>query len=364
MRARAVGLLLTVGLLASPARGSAPPQVEATAFVLLEERTGQVLLARNPDLPRPPASTTKILTALLVLENLPLDRVVRISARAAAQREGSSVGLEVGERRTVRELLYALLVKSANDAAVALAEAVDGSVEGFVRRMNARAWALGARNTHFVNPHGLHQPGHYTTASDLARLARAALRNPVFREIVRTREYEYPGLQGPLRLLNGNRLLGHYPGADGVKTGWTAESGRCLVASATRNGRRLLVVLLNAPQVFRDAARLLDYGFEEFELRVFAQRGAVVGSFQIAGGLTVPVVAARDLVVSLPRGTRAVLRVWSHPDLHPPIGAGEVVGGAEVVVAGRAVARAPLVAGEPVRAPSRLGDLWRRLFRR
>jgi len=362
MRARLLGLLV-FGLLAPPAHGSLPP-VEATAFVLLEERTGQVLLARNPDLPRPPASTTKILTALLVLENLPLDRVVKVSARAAAQREGSSIGLEVGERRTVRELLYALLVKSANDAAVALAEAVDGSVEGFVRRMNARARALGARNTHFVNPHGLHQPGHYTTASDLARIARAALQNPVFREIVRTREYEYPSAQGPLRLLNGNRLLGRYPGADGVKTGWTAQSGRCLVASATRSGRRLLVVLLNAPQVFQDAARLLDYGFEQFELRVFAHRGAVVGSFQVADGLAVPVVAAGDLVISLPRGTRAALRIWSHPGLHPPIGAGDVVGGAEVVVGGQALASIPLVAGDSVRAPSRLGDLWRRLFRR
>ncbi|MDR5709894.1 MAG: D-alanyl-D-alanine carboxypeptidase family protein [Armatimonadota bacterium] len=363
MRALVLGLLLVFGLMASPARG-APPQVEATAFVLLEERTGQILLARNPDLPRPPASTTKILTALLVLENLPLDHVVTVSDRAAAQREGSSIGLEVGERRTVRELLYALLVKSANDAAVALAEAVDGSVERFVQRMNARARALGARNTRFVNPHGLHHPAHYTTASDLARLARAALQNPVFREIVRTRMYEVPGPQGPLRFLNGNRLLDRYPGADGVKTGWTAQSGRCLVASATRDGRRLLAVLLNAPQVFRDAARLLDYGFEEFELRVFAHRGTVVGTFRLPEGLTVPAVAARDLVVSLPRGTRATLRVWSHPDLRPPIEAGRTVGGAEVVVADRAVTWAPLVAGEAVRPSSRLRDLWRRLFRR
>ncbi|MCS7173860.1 MAG: D-alanyl-D-alanine carboxypeptidase [Armatimonadetes bacterium] len=363
MRSLVLGLILVLGLGASPARG-APPQVEATAFVLLEERTGQILLARNPNLPRPPASTTKILTALLVLENLPLDRMVTISERAAAQREGSSIGLEVGERRTVRELVYALLVKSANDAAVALAEAVDGSVERFVQRMNARARALGARNTHFVNPHGLHHPDHYTTASDLAHLARASLQNPVFREIVRTRVYEFPGPQGPLRFLSGNRLLGHYPGADGVKTGWTAQSGRCLVASATRNGRRLIAVLLNAPQVFRDAARLLDYGFEEFVLRIFARRGTVVGTFRLPEGLTVPAVAARDLTVSLPRGTRASLRIWAHPDLHPPIEAGETVGGAEVIVTGRPIASTPLVAGEAVPMPSRFGDLWRRLFRR
>ncbi len=364
MRVALLLAFLVAGAGTASALPPAPPGVDASSFVLVEARTGQELLARNPHLPRPPASTTKILTALLVLEALPLDRVVEVSPRAAAQREGSSVGLAGGERRTVRELLYALLVKSANDAAVALAEALDGSVERFVARMNRRARELGARNTHFVNPHGLHHPAHLTTASDLARITLAALRNPAFNEIVRTPVYAYSSAQGPIRLVNGNKLLGRYLGADGVKTGWTAESGRCLVASATRDGRRLIVVLLNAPQVFRDAARILDYGFAAFELRTLLRRGDRVGTFRLSDGRTVAVLAASDLVASVPRGTRTILRIWSRSDLKPPVERGEVVGGAEAVAAGRRIATTPLVAGEAVGPDARSGDLLRRLFRR
>ncbi len=358
-----LALLLASSVLSSSSR-PAPPEVEATSFVLVEARTGQVLLARNPHLPRPPASTTKILTALLALEHLPLDRVVEISARAAAQREGSAIGLEVGERRTVRELLYALLLKSANDAAVALAEAVDGTVERFVARMNRRARELGARNTHFANPHGLHHPAHLTTAYDLARITLAALRNPTFNEIVQTPVYAYASAQGLLRLVNGNKLLGRYPGADGVKTGWTVESGRCLVASATRNGRRLVAVLLNAPSVFPDAARLLDYGFTAFELRTFLRRGERAGTFRLSDGRTVVALVATDLVASVPRGTRATLRIWSRSDLRRPVSQGEVVGGAEVVVAGQPIATTPLVAGQIAHPEGRPPHLLRRLFRR
>ena len=342
-------LLLTTSPAAWPAQ---PPVVGARSYVLLEARTGQVLLAHRPHEPRPPASTTKILTALIVLEHLRPDDVVVVSRRASLQREGSSIGLEVGERRTVRELLYALLVKSANDAAVALAEAVDGTVERFVARMNRRAQALGARHTHFTNPHGLHDPAHVTTAYDLALIARAAMRNPTFREIVRTQVYEYVGLGGPMRLVNGNRLLGRYPGADGIKTGWTVESGRCLVASATRNGRRLVAVLLNAPQVFQDAARLLDYGFGAFELRTFVRRGEVVGRVALSDGVALTAVAAKDLVASVSQNAWTHLRVSYRPDLRAPIQAGEVIGRVEAWAGGRRLGQVALLAGETVRAVS------------
>jgi len=361
---RSLFLACLVVLASAPAAWPVqPPPVEASSYVLLEAQTGQVLASHRPHEPRPPASTTKILTALLVLERLRLDDVVVASRRASLQREGSSIGFEVGERRTVRELLYALLVKSANDAAVVLAEAVDGTVERFVARMNRRAQALGARHTHFTNPHGLYDPGHVTTAYDLALIARAAMQNPTFRQIVRTQVYEYMGLEGPMRLVNGNRLLGRYPGADGIKTGWTVESGRCLVASATRNGRRLVAVLLNAPQVFQDAARLLDYGFGAFELRTFVRRGEVMERLDLSDGVIVSAVASRDLVASVSRLARTDLRVVYRPDLRPPIKAGEVIGRAEVWADGRRLGQVALLAGETVPAiswPPFLRWLYRR----
>jgi D-alanyl-D-alanine carboxypeptidase (penicillin-binding protein 5/6) len=241
---------------------SAPPAVDAAAVVLADARSGAVLYARNPHRRLPPASTTKMMTAILAVEALPLDALVRISARAAAERSGAAIGLQSGERWKVEDLLHAMLMQSANDAAVALAEAVSGSVEAFAARMNARARALGARDTHFVTPNGRHHPEHLSSAHDLVLIARAALASPTVARIVTLRTWQLVRPNTPPRMLiNTNRLLWQVRGADGVKTGWIAESGRCVVGSATRGGRRLIVVLLNAPQLFTDAGRLLEYGF-------------------------------------------------------------------------------------------------------
>ncbi|GBD29837.1 D-alanyl-D-alanine carboxypeptidase DacB [bacterium HR32] len=260
-----IALLLAV--LTVAVRAEAAPDLRARAYVLVDARTGRVLAERDARLPWAPASTTKILTALLVVESLDLSDEVVVSRRAEAQRRGAVVGLRSGERRTVEELLYAVLLHSANDAAVALAEAVAGSVEAFVAQMNRKAQRLGARHTHFVNPHGLDHPEHRSTAYDLALLARAALGNPTLARIVRTRTYAYRTADGVRVLENRNRLLATYPGANGVKTGWTARSGPSLVASAERGGRTLVGVVLDSPDVFGDAARLLDFGFQLYRLR-------------------------------------------------------------------------------------------------
>lgn len=215
---------------------------------------------------RPPASTTKILTAMLVLERLSPDRLVPISRRASEERQGAAIGLEVGERWRVEDLLHAMMMFSANDAAVALAESAAGSVEDFVTLMNQRAQALGASKTTFVVPHGLHHPGHLTTARDLSIITRYAMLNPAFTEIVRLRTWTLrrPGKR-PLMLINRNSLLWRFRGADGVKTGWIVESGPCLVASANRGGRRMIAIVMNSRDVFGDAARLLEYGFTRSE---------------------------------------------------------------------------------------------------
>lgn len=255
---------LAVAFSVGAAAPQPPPAIDAAAAIVVDTRTGRVLFARNEHQRLPPASTTKIMTALLAAEALPLDALVAISARAANERGGAAIGLERGQWWTVDDLLRAMLLHSANDAAVALAEAAAGSVEAFASRMNAKARTLGARDTHFVTPNGRYHPQHLTSAYDLAWMAQAALANPVLARMVVLRTWQLTRPNTPPRvIINTNRLLWQFTGADGVKTGWIAESGRCLVGSATRNGRRLIVVLLSAPNLFTDAARLLEYGFTQ-----------------------------------------------------------------------------------------------------
>jgi D-alanyl-D-alanine carboxypeptidase len=260
-----------------PAPGPvAEPRVLARAAVLADESTGQVLFERAPRRPRAMASTTKVMTALLTLERLDQRRVVVIGAGPPKVGE-ESLRLRRGERLTVRQLLLGLLVKSANDAGVALAEAVDGSEAAFVRRMNRRAAELRLAATHYVTPYGLDRPGHQTSARDLARLWETAMRRRDFRALVATRDARLPG--GPARLrrfVTTNQLLGAYRWTLGGKTGYTNLAGRCLVASASRGGRRLVAVALGSPDAFADVRALFEYGFSRFvRVRLAAQGQAV-----------------------------------------------------------------------------------------
>lgn len=248
-----------------------PPEPRAGAALLADETTGQVLLEKHARDRRAVASTTKIMTALLVLERCSLDEVVVVSQEAALT-GGNRVGLAPGEQVTVLDLLYGLLLNSGNDAATALAEHVAGSVAGFVTLMNVRAQELGLADTHFVNPHGLDAPEHYSTAYDLWLLSREALKNGTFRQIVGTPDHSIGGRH----YVNLNQMLTTYPGADGVKTGTTDLAGECLVVSATRQGHRLIAVVLNSANRYEDAKSLLDYGFEAYGwLRVRMQGRAL-----------------------------------------------------------------------------------------
>jgi len=236
----------------------------AKSAVLLCAETGDILYEKNSREHLPMASTTKIMTALVALEKCSLGKDVTVPSSACGI-EGSSVYLHEGEHLTMEELLYALLLSSANDAATAIAIEVGGSVNGFADMMNEKAQALGLTDTHFTNPHGLDDEGHFTTAYDLAKLAGYALQNADFRKIVSTYRYEIGDGDTTRHLMNHNRLLKLYEDAIGVKTGFTKSSGRCLVSAAERDGVTLVAVTLCDPDDWNDHEAMLDFGFSEVE---------------------------------------------------------------------------------------------------
>jgi D-alanyl-D-alanine carboxypeptidase len=258
---RRICTIITVFLITvfSAAPAAAAPRLSAEASILIEADTGTVLQELNADCKMSIASTTKILTALVVLEHCDVTDPVTIGADFPAV-EGSSMYLKPGETLTVLDLLYGLMLASGNDAAVALAKHTAGSVEAFAARMNARAEELGCRNSHFVNPHGLDADGHYSTARDMALIAREAMRNPNFRTIVSTK---YITVAGRF-LKNHNKLLWNCPGSLGIKTGYTSNAGRSLVSCAERNGMTLICVTLAAPSDWQDHTSLYSWGYEHY----------------------------------------------------------------------------------------------------
>jgi serine-type D-Ala-D-Ala carboxypeptidase (penicillin-binding protein 5/6) len=243
-------------------QSSHPPGVTAGAAVVVDLSSGQMLYGLRPEDRLPPASTVKIMTAFVTLKRANLDDVVQVSAEAAST-EGSRMGLAAGEKLTVRDLLYGLLLPSGNDAAVALAEHISGTEKEFVALMNETAAGLDMRETHFTSPHGLDDPGETVSAADLVTLTTAAFAYPVFSDIVATPAADVAGH----KLVNTNQLLSTYLGADGVKTGTTDAAGECLVASASRNGHRMLVVLLGSQNRYEEATLLLDWATKWWQWR-------------------------------------------------------------------------------------------------
>ena len=265
--------------------------ISAEKAIVMDGTTGQVLYENDADEMSLIASTTKIMTALVVCEQCNVLDRVRIPKEAVGI-AGSSMYLQEGEVLTVQELLYGLMLSSGNDAATALAIYCGGTVEGFAEMMNDKARVLGLNGSHFVNPHGLDAPEHYATARDLAKLASYAMENPIFEQTVSTKNVRV----GQRYLKNHNKLLWQVEGADGVKTGYTKAAGRILVSSATRQGRRLIAVTINAPDDWNDHASLLEDGFEDFRVRSLVSAGDVLGTVEIAGGQQgrVQLLAAED----------------------------------------------------------------------
>lgn len=248
--------------------GDALPKVTARSAVVMEAKTGRVLYQRNMNDLRYPASTTKMMTLIVALENADLDEVVTTSENAY-DTEGSTMWLEVGEKLTMEQMLYGIMLVSGNDATIAVAEHIAGSVPKFANMMTNKAHDIGAKNTFFKNPNGLPDPEHFTTAYDLALIAAYGYNDPMFEKIVSTKETFVPwGINDYDRTLtNENQLLWIYDGANGVKTGYTDAAGRCLVSAARRNGVLLIAVVLDALYMWDDSIAMLDYGFQQMNVK-------------------------------------------------------------------------------------------------
>ncbi len=257
----------------------------AKAMCLIEASTGRVLAEKNADARLAMASTTKIMTAITAIEHCnDLDEVFEISPKAVGV-SGTSLYLRQGEKMSVRDLLYGLMLVSGNDASVAIGERVGGTFEHFVDLMNFTAHKLGAKNTHFENTHGLDEKGHYTSAHDLARIAAYALDNDVFRQIVSTQNKKITSEAGKDRYLcNKNKLLRTFDGAIGVKTGFTDDAGRCLVSAAERDGMRLVCVVLNCRPMFEECARLMEEGFATYKMYDLTQFLSLPDTLPVVSG--------------------------------------------------------------------------------
>ncbi|HHY38630.1 MAG TPA: D-alanyl-D-alanine carboxypeptidase [Clostridia bacterium] len=282
------------------------PPIAAQSAVLIEAKTGTVLYSQNADERRPMASTTKIMTALVVLDRIRghhLEDTVVVSDRAS-RIDGSRVYLDPGERQTVKDLLYALLLESANDAAIALAEHVCGSVEKFADLMNEYALRLGARHTRFENPHGLPSQDHYTTAFDLALISAKAMENPIFREIVKTESHRipWPAKASYKELYNHNKLLFLRRDITGIKTGFTSQAGHCLVISAQKDGREVIAVLLDAeqPRMWDEVQRLIDAGLSGYRAVAGPDTGDMVGMKKFPDGTVVMARVAQGSHILIP----------------------------------------------------------------
>jgi D-alanyl-D-alanine carboxypeptidase (penicillin-binding protein 5/6) len=283
-----------------------PPTVSADSVVLMDATTGTILYEKNKDAAYPPASTTKIMTILLVLEKANLDDMVTISKNAEIT-DGSKIYIFEGEKISVKDLLYGLTLASANDCAVALAEHVSGSVDEFAKLMNEKAKSLGANNTNFVNPNGLYDINHKTSSYDLALIMQELIKYDKYKEIATTPSY----IMSPTNkskeerpLWNGNRLIHkgdqyYYEDCDGGKTGYTIQSKHSYIATASRNGQKLIVSLVHDAKktFFTDSRNLLDYGFDNFELSKHFNKGDEVSNLTLDDGTILPLLASEDLYI-------------------------------------------------------------------
>lgn len=322
------------------------PVINARSALVMDFESGTILYEKNAYRKRPMASTTKIMTAIIALENCDLDEEVIISKKAAGM-GGSVMGLKAETSIKMIDLLHGMLICSGNDAAVAVAEHIGGSIEGFSELMNQKALELGAYSTSFSNPHGLDAENHYTTAYDLAKITRYALNNPVFNEIVKKTEFYYEGRT----LKNTNEMLSLYEGADGVKTGYTGLAGRCLVTSATHNDMRFIsVVLFCDTKNLRTSSsqKILDYSFDEYGKVLLMEKGRILGSVKVERSRNlqeIMVASAEDLKAVLKYSERDNLytRISLPESITAPVRQGTILGTVSIYQGDQIIAETSLI---------------------
>ena len=313
--------------------------VSADCAVLMDAETGRLLYTKNADKRSLIASTTKILTALIICEQCNvLDRMC--IPKEAVGIEGSSMYLQEGEILTIQELLYGLMLHSGNDAAVALAIYCGGTVEGFTQLMNDKARQLNMQDSHFSNPHGLDAPDHYSTARDMAVLTAYAMKNPIFAKTVSTKSVRISNRS----LRNHNKLLWQMEGVDGVKTGYTKAAGRILVSSATRQGRRLVAVTINDANDWKDHISLLEKGFSNYAVESVISAGEQLGWVEVLSGdiSRIPVCTTNGFSYPLSQDETVQIIVQAPEFAYAPIAAGQIAGTAYILIDGTVVGKVPV----------------------
>lgn len=344
--------------------GDALPNVTATSAIVIEASTGHVIYSRNAEQRMFPASTTKMMTLIMALESGRMDEIVTVGPNADGA-EGSTLWLNAGENIPLRELLYGMIMVSGNDAAIAIAEHLDGTVYQFAEHMNKKAAEIGAKNTHFTNPHGLPDDNHYTTAHDLALLAAYGYKLAEFENIVTAKEVSYGWIHDfPKIFRSENQMLWLYRGGNGIKTGYTDKAGRCLISAAKRDGIQIIAVVLDSEYMWNDSILLLDYGFNNVKFEKLVKADEVVKNIPVMSGRkkSVQVKTTGEIVMPIFGNDEPYQVVYDLPKvLNAPVTNGQKVGKVRVMYGDKEAAAVDIIATADIEQKSFFRWFWEKI---
>jgi len=343
--------------------GPGLPDLTAKSAIVIEASTGKVLYEKQADERRYPASTTKIMTLITALEHGNMEDTVTTSANAAST-EGSSLWLAPGEKLKMLDMLYGIMLISGNDATVAVAEHISGSVDKFAKLMTEKARAIGAVNSNFVNTSGLPDPNHYSTARDLARITAYGYKNPLFSQIVGTRHkvIPWPGKDQARDLYNENRILTLVDGGNGVKTGYTEAAGRCLVSGAKRGNVQIIAVVLDSEYMWDDSTALLEYGFKQIKTVPMFNKGDILKTVQVNNGKSpgVQLQINEDVSIPVSDNDREEFKtiIDAPAKVEAPVAPGQKIGKVRILYKDKEYASVDLVSASQVEKKTLFGALW------
>lgn len=354
-----------------PVNANGVPTVTAKAAVLIDGETGQILYSHNPDLRLPNASTTKIMTALLAVENLDLDSMLTAS-KNVAETQFTSLYLTAGEQISVKDALAGAVIKSANDTCVLFAENIAGSQEKFAQMMNQRARELGCKNTHFVTPNGLNDKEHYSTAMDLCLIAREAIKYPIITELAQCKSWVLSTRtvnKENILVKNKQKYILNYPYATGLKPGYTKQAGNCLVGTAEKDGRILISCILGSTEVSAETAALMEYGFNKFDKKILVKKEDFKENIKISNSAedNIPLKMSGNLFVLIPQNLRRVgkyeTKTEISDDISAPVREGDILGKMAVYRNGKEIASIDLLAGKSARVLHMASSIKKNIYK-